>query len=100
MLFAMVGEIFSTFDTQKGGSSESPFSVIRLGKLQAKLCRSVTLPASSFSFRITDVQGKTFLLGTTVATHPFVAIDAKVADNPGNEAKYTFTLQENLPLDC
>ncbi len=31
MLFAMGGEFFSTFDTQKGGSSESPFCVIRLG---------------------------------------------------------------------
>ena len=55
-------------------------------KLQAKLCRSVTLPASSLSFRITDVHGKTLLLGTAAAPHPLVVISTQVADNPSNEA--------------
>ena len=67
-------------------------------KLQAKLCRSATLPVSPLSFRITDVLGETLLLGTASAPHPFVAISAKVADNPQNEATYTFTLQQKSSL--
>ena len=67
-------------------------------KLQAKLCRSVTLPASPLSFRITDVQGKTFLLGTAAAPHPLSTISAQVADNPNNEAIFTFTLQQKSLL--
>lgn len=55
-------------------------------KLQAKLCRSVTLPASSLSFRITDVHGNTYLLGTAATPHPLVVISTQVADNPSNEA--------------
>lgn len=67
-------------------------------KLQAKICRSVTLPASPLSFRITDVHGKTFLLGTADAPHPVVAISMQVADNPRNEATHVFTLQEKSSL--
>lgn len=63
-------------------------------KLQAKLCRSVTLPASPLSFRITDVHGRTFLIGTAAAPHPYVTISLQVSDNPRNEAIYTFTLQQ------
>ena len=62
-------------------------------KLQAKLCRSVILPASPLSFRLTDVQGKTFLLGTAAAPHPLVAIPLQVADNPRNEANSTFSIK-------
>ena len=67
-------------------------------KLQAKLCRSVMLPASPLSFRITDVQGKMFLLGTSATPHPLVVISTKVADNPNNEAIFTFTLQQKTSI--
>ncbi|MBR4553893.1 MAG: hypothetical protein IKO20_09300 [Bacteroidaceae bacterium] len=67
-------------------------------KLQAKLCRSVMLPASPLSFRINDVHGKTMLLGTAAAPHPVVVISTQVAENPSSEANHIITLQQKTSL--
>lgn len=62
-------------------------------KLSAKLCKSINLPISPLSFRLTDVQGRTFLLGTAESPHPLVTFAKNVAENPSGEARQVLSLE-------
>ena len=62
-------------------------------KLSATLCKSVILPTAPLSFRLTDVQGRTYLLGTAENPHPLMTFAKNVAENPSGESRQFLTIE-------
>ena len=66
---------------------------IYTSKLTATLCKSFLHPKYPSAFRLTDVQGKQYLLGTAHNPYPLISQTESVGENASSQTAYVITIQ-------
>lgn len=66
---------------------------IYTSKLTATLCKPFLHPKRPSAFRLTDVQGKQYLVGTALQPFPLVKQEESIASSAASQTAFTITIQ-------
>lgn len=67
---------------------------IYTSKLTATLCKPFLHPKRPSAFRLTDVQGKLYLLGTAQIPYPLISQTVSIEDNAHSQTASVITIQQ------
>lgn len=67
-------------------------------KLSATLCHRFQLPSTPTAFRLTDVQGRQYLVGTAQQPFPLVKQEESIGSNAASQTAFTMTIQHTSEI--
>lgn len=71
---------------------------IYTSKLTATLCKQFLYPKRPSAFRLTDVQGKQYLLGTAQSPYPLISQTESIGGKSVSQTAYVITIQHKAEI--